>query len=838
MSVDTRILPESGRWEPIESLMPLIYSRRISDLINDSSSGFVTDYSVESAPKYRRYSGNSYTAYAGGQGYLNSRYATAVYDTSNRKINFTASEEDKIVNISLVFNDRASGNTWTGDSWHIYSESNAIAYQHDDNYLCPVTYFDPNQICFAIKLRIANWPDTESEGISWTEVDFSHIIPTHQDYEARFEGLLEEGRNDTYWIGSFRTVCYYGPVNASAQNPRYATNRIGIMIENAAKAAIGSDDGYFYDMFGCNTYTTGLYRFDDYNLSRLTYQNWSHGYFPQTGRNGDIAQTGSSVVNSIWDYNVYAKPFTGEIYMNSYPTRQITWIDGSNLFALRGRWASSNSAQIGVYFKGTDVFKIMAATGLYFTWSEADAAQQPQGPWTTSPAIHLGVIDEDGYTYGDWVSGTDCTRQKQANWVDAITGNEEDNNFTPQDPDDRAPDKPDPYSDNPESKINPYIPVFGVGEMGTYVCHPYMITAALAHFNETFYEAAQNASDNDELSLWSMRSFGGIGGGGVTDPSQCIINAIDYPFEVTPVLEKSGTTLIKDIHDVLFGYLNYHNDAWGWHKFGNQWIDVNCVIDAGSVKYTRDFNDFRDFAPYSTAEIYIPYCGSVPIDPEVFVGHTIRVKYLVDWMSGACLALVYRDNMVVDTISGQLGSRLTITTADMLNYERNVTQGVAAVKGAKTQAAIQIASGTAGSVGQFAAGNTSGAFATALSTEVNTMASIRELQAAEYAIQNIPIGYKQISTSTEKTSRVNEQKCRLVIYRPKMLESYNEELFKATTGFKCLHNNQIGAFHGYTEVSSIDTGRIQFATSTEREMIKSLLAKGVYITAQLPDENR
>jgi len=63
-----------------------------------------------------------------------------------------------------------------------------------------------------------------------------------------------------------------------------------------------------------------------------------------------------------------------------------------------------------------------------------------------------------------------------------------------------------------------------------------------------------------------------------------------------------------------------------------------------------------------------------------------------------------------------------------------------------------------------------------------------------------------------------------------MLESYNEELFRATTGFKCLYNDLIGAFHGYTEVSSIDTGRINFATSTEKEMIKSLLARGVYIT--------
>jgi len=90
----------------------------------------------------------------------------------------------------------------------------------------------------------------------------------------------------------------------------------------------------------------------------------------------------------------------------------MTWIDDSNLFALRSKWTDDNAAKIGVYFRGTDILHIMAATGLYFTWSETDAAQQPQGPWTTSPAIHLGVIDEDGYTYGDWVSGTDCTRQK------------------------------------------------------------------------------------------------------------------------------------------------------------------------------------------------------------------------------------------------------------------------------------------------------------------------------------------------------------------------------------------------------------------------------------------
>lgn len=62
-------------------------------------------------------------------------------------------------------------------------------------------------------------------------------------------------------------------------------------------------------------------------------------------------------------------------------------------------------------------------------------------------------------------------------------------------------------------------------------------------------------------------------------------------------------------------------------------------IDAGSLVVPRHYNDFRD---YTDAEymLYLPYCGTVQLNPGDVVGNTLSAQYAIDFATGACIAYV------------------------------------------------------------------------------------------------------------------------------------------------------------------------------------------------------
>lgn len=62
-------------------------------------------------------------------------------------------------------------------------------------------------------------------------------------------------------------------------------------------------------------------------------------------------------------------------------------------------------------------------------------------------------------------------------------------------------------------------------------------------------------------------------------------------------------------------------------------------INAGAVTVPRHYHDFRD---YVDAEymLYLPYCGTVQLNPGDVVGNVLTCQYAIDFASGACIAYV------------------------------------------------------------------------------------------------------------------------------------------------------------------------------------------------------
>lgn len=71
-------------------------------------------------------------------------------------------------------------------------------------------------------------------------------------------------------------------------------------------------------------------------------------------------------------------------------------------------------------------------------------------------------------------------------------------------------------------------------------------------------------------------------------------------------------------------------------------------------EFSRLYNDFRDFEPYSSYSIYLPFCGTFPIPTAniiagVGVPMTISVEYSIDLNSGQGNAFVYSNGVLIMT---------------------------------------------------------------------------------------------------------------------------------------------------------------------------------------------
>lgn len=124
-----------------------------------------------------------------------------------------------------------------------------------------------------------------------------------------------------------------------------------------------------------------------------------------------------------------------------------------------------------------------------------------------------------------------------------------------------------------------------------------------------------------------------------------------------------------------------------------------------SAKYEWS-DSFLDFNPYVKALMWLPFVGSVPINVNYFAYGKVGVRYVVDAMTGNCLAEVFATDkddkrLLVGRYAGNCASQLPITAND---------NGGFPILGAVTGAAVVAGAIASGGVGAaVAAGGTAGA---------------------------------------------------------------------------------------------------------------------------------
>lgn len=85
----------------------------------------------------------------------------------------------------------------------------------------------------------------------------------------------------------------------------------------------------------------------------------------------------------------------------------------------------------------------------------------------------------------------------------------------------------------------------------------------------------------------------------------------------------------------------------GRYDFGEQAPYVKehtIVVDCGSIEIPEQNQSLLDYSPFSRLIIYLPFIGFQELDDKVVVGHTLKVQYAVDVLSGRCLAQLFVDS--------------------------------------------------------------------------------------------------------------------------------------------------------------------------------------------------
>ena len=503
-----------------------------------------------------------------------------------------------------------------------------------------------------------------------------------------------------------------------------------------------------------------------------------------------------------------------------------------------GRW----TARYAAYHPGAktndeiidDLAHICAHMGVFFTFDRTKINAD-----NDDRDVFLGILS-GGISTGEYTRGTDNRLSDQFDW-----GSPTESGFNPADLGDKL------IVDTQGSQMRQ--PLYAMIGGYSYVMSGSKFVDIWKKMNDDFTARYQDLKDTLDLwkttydndqddplletiskrISWAVTSLKDMFTGSVKgigqDPNTAIKSILCFPFDLTPYIAtedhyfKWGFNVIQDPNIGTVKQVTGLKSQF-WLNGGT----VQTTLSTGT--YVANARSFLDYAPYTTSQLYLPYCGCVDIDPAIYVNKTLTVRYLVDYITGACTAFIYAGNDIIDQIAGNMAISISLSNLDTASYMNSVIQGNQAFKIAKSS--IANALGGAISLASKTGLNNIG---TDLTIASSISDSIVGLENANYQLATAPVNFKQIMYASPFIATGADQRVRLYVYRPITLGGSVVDAgttwgdYGHTTGFACIINNTItgSGISGYLQ-GNIDTDGIA-ATETEKEMIRSLVSNGVYV---------
>lgn len=455
------------------------------------------------------------------------------------------------------------------------------------------------------------------------------------------------------------------------------------------------------------------------------------------------------------------------------------------------------------------LLRCVASLGLFFALDEFTV----QNGALDNPEMYCGTIDDDGLTHGDYTRGTANREQAQFNW----TSTAQESTYDPT-------KNVDPNIYNNTTVFN-YIG--GLSSMlKRYVLNGRGVESLGRDLFKIGDDIAAGAGDYVDYDNMILNNFL------TNNPIDAIISLKKYPVRDIPHIGTSPERLkLGKVEIATTGFVMPYTSF--------------IYLFRPITVYPRFGNSFLDYSPYTTYELYIPFCGTLSLNSNDIVGHTLDVQLLIDYTTGNCDAFVSVNNLVIETLSGSLAIDIPVTGTESATVDSQLSHAIISSKSATAARKLSFVNGamkTAGGAvagGRLAgpAGAVGGAGIGFISAEQSSFNNKLSSTMADYDLQHTQAPMKMISAASPVGGWAIDFNCRLIISYPSgevitatRPPSFNKpalENFGKINGFACLKTGKVSTFDGFT-VGKIVLDGVP-CTEDERAEIESQFARGVYL---------
>lgn len=159
------------------------------------------------------------------------------------------------------------------------------------------------------------------------------------------------------------------------------------------------------------------------------------------------------------------------------------------------------------------------------------------------------------------------------------------------------------------------------------------------------------------------------------------------PFNITKGSNVNVTWLGFDVGTWSGGTVALQLAAEQYYEF-----DMGNIAFDGSDSRLHASDSVFDYSPFSKLGIYLPFIGFEELDIDEVRGTVLNLKYRIDILSGACLAILtvmdLRGSRALYQFSGNCLTQLPLTSVDMSSIVTNSVNIAVAAAGAGTTGAV------------------------------------------------------------------------------------------------------------------------------------------------------
>ena len=214
----------------------------------------------------------------------------------------------------------------------------------------------------------------------------------------------------------------------------------------------------------------------------------------------------------------------------------------------------------------------------------------------------------------------------------------------------------------------------------------------------------------------------------------------------------------------------------------------------GSCDIPKKWGAYLDYNPYTKLSIFLPYIGFKEIDADDVMGKTISLQYIIDILTGACVAELKCGDTVLYSWSGNCANEVPISSSDW-------------------RGAISAAVGIAATIAATAA-VTGGATAPMAASMIASVGANS---------MNLKPTISRSGSISGSAGFIGQQRPYIIRTIPNLVIPADQNKF---IGYPSFVTISLGSLTGYNEISSIHLEGIP-ATGAELDELESILKGGV-----------